>query len=117
MSIGINLNDGDDDNIGPLSHWNEDGDFDEETLDEDLQTWPGVKTEDFEEASEDFAKKTEDLLWWGYKHTSGTLQAKRYFGPLDTEEARDSPFCDEVVGPFSAKGREDALEKVKQQTS
>ena len=55
-------------------------------------------------------------LWWGYKHTSGTYQAKRYFGALDTDEARDSPFCEQVVGPFPAKDREDALAQVKQLT-
>ena len=58
-----------------------------------------------------------DSLWWGYKHTSGTFQAKRYFGPLDTDEARDSPFCEKVVGPFKAKDRDDALKQVKQLTT
>jgi hypothetical protein len=56
-------------------------------------------------------------LWWGYKHTSGTYQAKRYFGPLDTDEARDSPFCEQVVGPFPAKDREEALQLVKEKTT
>lgn len=65
-----------------------------------------------------FQSPKEQLnLWWGYKHTSGTLQAKRYFGALDVEEARDSPFCEQVVGPFPAKDREDALEQVKQLTT
>jgi hypothetical protein len=50
--------------------------------------------------------------WWGYLHTTGTIQAKRYFGPLDINEAKESPFCVKVVGPFMAKGRMDALEKV-----
>jgi len=58
----------------------------------------------------------DKLLWWGYKHTSGTYQAKRYFGPLDTDEARDSPFCEKVVGPFPAKDREEALQLVKEKT-
>ena len=55
-------------------------------------------------------------LWWGYKHTSGTLQAKRYFDKRDIEEANDSPFCDIVVGPFKAKDREEALKFIKEQT-
>ena len=54
--------------------------------------------------------------WWGYKHTSGTYQAKRYFEPLDIQEARESPFCAVVVGPFLAKDREEALAIVKQLT-
>lgn len=55
--------------------------------------------------------------WWGYLHTSGTLQAKPYFEPLDIIEARQSPFCDKVVGPFEASDRDEALEIVKQKTS
>jgi hypothetical protein len=47
--------------------------------------------------------------WWGYVHTSGTLQAKPYFEPLDIQEARQSPFCKKVVGPFEASGRDEAL--------
>ena len=57
------------------------------------------------------------FLWWGYKHTSGTLQAKRYFGKLDIQEAHESPFCDIVVGPFNANGRDEALEYIKSKTS
>jgi len=55
-------------------------------------------------------------LWRGYKHISGTYQAKRYFEPLDIKEANESPFCDIVVGPFPATDREDALLKVKELT-
>jgi hypothetical protein len=51
--------------------------------------------------------------WWGYVHTSGSLQAKRYFGPEDIQEANESPFCKQVVGPFDAKDRDEALEIVK----
>lgn len=54
--------------------------------------------------------------WWGYLHTSGTLQAKPYFEPLDIQEARQSPFCAKVVGPFEATDRDEALEIVKQKT-
>lgn len=55
-------------------------------------------------------------FWWGYKHISGTYQAKRYFGPLDIQEAEESPFCDIVVKPFESTNRDEALEIVKQQT-
>ena len=53
------------------------------------------------------------LEWWGYKHIRGTYQAKRYFEPLDIKEAKESPFCEQVVGPFLAEDREDALYQVK----
>lgn len=56
-------------------------------------------------------------LWWGYKHTSGTYQAKRYFGPVDIMEAEQSPFCEMAVGPFEASNREEALEKVRELTN
>jgi len=35
-----------------------------------------------------------ELLWWGYKHVSGTYQAKRYFDKQDTDEAEQSPFVE-----------------------
>jgi hypothetical protein len=54
--------------------------------------------------------------WWGYKHISGTYQAKRYFDKLDIDEAKESDFVEQVVYPFLAKDREDALEYVRQQT-
>lgn len=59
---------------------------------------------------------SEKNLWWGYRHTSGTLQAKRYFEPLDIQEAEESPFCAKVVGPFETDTREDALAIVEQRT-
>lgn len=52
--------------------------------------------------------------WWGYKHVNGTLQVKRYFGKQDINEAYESPFCDIVTGPFMAKDRDDAIEKLKE---
>ena len=55
-------------------------------------------------------------LWWGYKHVSGTYQAKRYFDKRDIQEARESDFCDIVVGPFMVKDRDEALEQVKEMT-
>jgi len=61
--------------------------------------------------------ETEKNLWWGYKHISGTLQAKRYFDKKDTDEAEESPFVDEVVYPFPAKDREDALKYIENKTN
>ncbi len=55
--------------------------------------------------------------WWGYKHVSGTYQAKRYFEPLDIREANESPFCETVVGPFEAANRDEALQIVQKLTN
>jgi hypothetical protein len=52
-------------------------------------------------------------LWWGYRHTSGTIQAKRYFVPLDIQEAEESGMCEEVYQPFEADNREEALAHIK----
>jgi len=51
--------------------------------------------------------------WWGYLHVEGTLQVKRYFGPMDISEAQESPFVDIVAGPWECKNREEAIEKLK----
>lgn len=56
-------------------------------------------------------------MWWGYRHTSGTYQAKRYFDSRDTEEAEESPFVEQVVYPFPANSRDEALEVVKSSTT
>ena len=59
----------------------------------------------------------EKQLWWGYLHISGTLQAKPYREPLDIQEAKESPFCKKVVGPFKSSNRDEALLHVKENTS
>ena len=54
----------------------------------------------------------DKITWWGYRHTNGNLQAKRYFDQEDIREAEESPFCAEVSGPFEATDREDALKQL-----
>ena len=51
--------------------------------------------------------------WWGYLHTDGSLQVKRYFGPENIMEALGSPFVDAVAGPWECNGKEAAIEKLK----
>lgn len=51
----------------------------------------------------------EQNLWWGYKHISGTYQAKRYWGASELQEAQRSDFVDQVVQPFNCKNRDEAL--------
>jgi hypothetical protein len=49
--------------------------------------------------------------WWGYLHTSGTVQAKRVFYDYDlcVQEAISSPFVSRVIYRFPAGTREEAL--------
>lgn len=55
--------------------------------------------------------------WWGYRHTSGSVQAKPYRSWQDVEEAYASPFCAQVVEPFECDDRDDALKIVEARTS
>lgn len=40
--------------------------------------------------------------WWGYIHSNGTVHVKRYFGPKDFEDAKESAFVLRYFGPFEA---------------
>ena len=51
----------------------------------------------------------KDNKWWGYIHTNGNIQAKRYFEPLDIQEAIESPFVKKTYGPFDATDRDEAI--------
>lgn len=53
-----------------------------------------------------------DLQWWGYLHTNGSLQVKRFFSQQDLDEAWESPFVVSVAGPWHCDGREQALAKL-----
>lgn len=55
--------------------------------------------------------KTE--MWWGYLHISGTIHVKRYFDDRDIDDAEESDFVKYIMGPYEAKGREDAITKFK----
>ncbi len=57
--------------------------------------------------------KYKKKKWWGYIHTNGTIQVKRYFEIRDLEEARESPFVTTVFWPFEAEDREDAIIKMR----
>lgn len=51
--------------------------------------------------------------WWGYLHTNGSLQVKRYFDQIDIDEAYESPFVSLIAGPWECDSREKALKKLK----
>ena len=51
-------------------------------------------------------------LWWGYLHENDSLHVKRYWDIRDIQEAKASPFCKVVYGPFKARNRKHAMEKL-----
>lgn len=63
---------------------------------------------------EKFYEINKGQEWWGYKHINGTYQVKRFFNASDIIEAYDSFFCEIIVGPFYADGREKALKIIKE---
>ena len=52
------------------------------------------------------------VMWWGYLHENGSIQVKRWFG--DHEDYKGdcigNPFVKQVVPPFEAGSRSEALE-------
>lgn len=50
--------------------------------------------------------------WWGYLHVNGSIQVKRYWDEKDLQEARESPFVQQVFESFSASDRQDAVKKL-----
>lgn len=55
------------------------------------------------------------LEWWGYLHTNGNIQAKRYFDRRDIDEAWESDFVKLAFGPFLASNRTKAIAYIKSQ--
>ena len=62
-------------------------------------------------------KKRQILMpeWYAYRHINNSIHVKRYFGDTgDIDEAIESDFVINVVGPFEAEGRTDALLKARE---
>ena len=57
------------------------------------------------------------IEWWGYLHSNGTIQVKRWFGDHKdyTEDCEGNDFVVSVVRPFVADSREEALEFITKQ--
>lgn len=55
-----------------------------------------------------------EISWWGYLHSNGTIQVKRWFGdPKDyKDDCEDNPFVIEVFTPFFAASRKEAEEVI-----
>jgi hypothetical protein len=51
-----------------------------------------------------------EIMWWGYLHSNGKPQLKRWFGDHKDydDDCRDNPFVLRVVRPFPADTREEA---------
>lgn len=52
-------------------------------------------------------EKRDEILWWGYLHSNGTIQVKRWYGDTKdyTDDCEDNPFIVRVVPPFNASCR------------
>jgi len=55
------------------------------------------------------------LMFWGYLHSNGKIQVKRWFGDMEdyTTDCENNEFVKLVVPPFEASSREQALEILK----
>lgn len=59
----------------------------------------------------------EHLMWWGYLHSNGSIQVKRWFGDHKdyTDDCDGNDFVQQVVRPFKADTWEAAEEIIKKQ--
>ncbi len=50
-------------------------------------------------------------MWWGYLHQNGSIQVKRWFGDHKDyiDDCEGNPFVIQVVPPFVADSREEAI--------
>ena len=57
------------------------------------------------------------IMWWGYLHENGTIQAKRWFGDHEdyTGDCIGNPFVLQVVPPFEANSREEAIDIIRKE--
>lgn len=57
-----------------------------------------------------------DNMWWGYLHSNGTIQCKRWFGDHKdyTDDCIGNDFVVNVIPPFKTNNREDAMNYLKQ---
>lgn len=54
---------------------------------------------------------TSKPMWWGYLHSNGSIQVKRWFGDHKdyTEDCEGNDFVLMVVRPFEAEDRQCAI--------
>ena len=56
----------------------------------------------------------DKIMFWGYLHSDGSVQVKRWFGDHKdyTEDCEGNDFVIQVVRPFEATSREQATETI-----
>ena len=54
------------------------------------------------------------IWWWGYLHSNGQLQLKRWFGDIEdyTGDCENNDFVVKVVKPFMAPDRDYAMREL-----
>ena len=59
------------------------------------------------------------IMWWGYLHQNQTIQVKRWFGDHEdyTGDCAGNDFVQQVVPPFAANSREEAVRIIVQKLS
>lgn len=57
------------------------------------------------------------LYWWGYLHSNGSIQVEQWFGDHKDyqEDLEDNVFVKEVVVPFEANSREEAIDRIRKE--
>ena len=50
-----------------------------------------------------------NIKWWGYLHTNGSIQVKRYFDNEDFDDADSSTFVERRTSYFEAASRDEAI--------
>lgn len=55
-------------------------------------------------------------MWWGYLHSNGTMQLKRWFGDHKdyTDDCEGNDFVVRVIKPFEAASQERAWDILKE---
>lgn len=61
-----------------------------------------------------FKKEIGMYEWWGYLHSNGTVQLKRWYGDHKdyTEDCENNDFVVKVIPPFKASSYEEAMSKL-----
>ena len=60
-----------------------------------------------------YEKETGKKIWWGYLHSNGELQIKRFWDYTCIEDAKESPYAKEIIMPFYAINSDEAEEKAR----
>jgi hypothetical protein len=64
-------------------------------------------------------RKMNKLMWWGYLHSNGTTQLKRWYGDGKdyTDACYGHPFVVRIIKPFEAVSEQRAMDILKERLS